>query len=58
MKQVFQFLELPEVTNHKYQKLNIGSYPPLDERIRQKLTQFFHPHNKELEDYLQMDFNW
>ena len=58
MKQVFQFLELPEVVNEKYHQLNIGSYPAVQDETRQKLTEFFHLHNQELEEYLQMDFNW
>ena len=58
MKQVFRFLELPEVINQKYQKLNVGSYPPLDKSMRQKLTEFFYPYNKKLEEYLQIQFNW
>ncbi len=58
MKQVFQFLELPEVINKKYHRLNIGSYPPVEEEMRQKLTEFFHSHNQKLEKYLQMKFNW
>ena len=58
MTQVFRFLEIPEVINQKYQKLNIGSYPPLDEGMRQKLNEFFCPHNKKLEEYLQRQFNW
>ena len=58
MKRVFQFLELPEVINNQYQKFNTGSYPPLEESIRQELAEFFYPHNKKLEEYLQIQFNW
>ncbi|ELS05437.1 tetratricopeptide repeat protein,sulfotransferase family protein [Xenococcus sp. PCC 7305] len=58
MELVFQFLELPKVINNQYHKLNIGSYPPLEEDIRQKLTEFFHIHNQKLEEYLQIKFNW
>ena len=58
MKRVFQFLELPEVINDQYQKLNLGVYPPLEEVTKQKLTEFFHPHNQKLEEYLNLRFDW
>ena len=58
MKQVCQFLEIPEFIVQKYHKLNIGAYPPGEETIRQKLTEFFVPHNQKLEECLEMKFNW
>ncbi len=58
MKKVFHFLEIPEFIEQQYHKLNIGIYPPGEENIRQKLTEFFQSHNKKIEDYLEINFNW
>lgn len=58
MKQVCQFLDIPEFIAQKYHKLNVGAYPPGEKNIRGKLIEFFLPHNQKLEDYLKMKFNW
>ena len=58
MKQVFQFLDLPDYQIPDYQKLNIGSYPKLEDSIRQKMSDYFRPYNQKLEAYLDMRLNW
>ncbi|NES05441.1 MAG: tetratricopeptide repeat protein [Okeania sp. SIO2F4] len=58
MKQVFEFLGLPEYQLAKYKKLNSGSYAPISDLLRQKLSEYFQPHNQRLEEYLGMKFNW
>lgn len=58
MKQVWQFLGLPEYQLPEYQNSNPGSYSPVDESTRQKLRDYFQPYNKQLEEYLGMKFNW
>ncbi|NEQ73263.1 MAG: tetratricopeptide repeat protein [Okeania sp. SIO2C9] len=58
MKQVFDFLGLPEHKLPKYKKLNSGSYAPISDLLRQKLSEYFQPHNQRLEKYLGMKFNW
>ncbi|NES75938.1 MULTISPECIES: sulfotransferase domain-containing protein [Okeania] len=58
MKQVFDFLGLPEHKLPKYKKLNSGSYAPISDLLRQQLSEYFQPHNQRLEEYLGMKFNW
>ena len=58
MKQVFDFLGLPEHKLAKYKKLNSGSYTPISDLLRQRLSEYFQPHNYRLEEYLGMKFNW
>jgi len=58
MKQVFNFLGLPEYKLAKYKKLNSGSYAPISDLLCQRLSEYFQPHNQRLEEYLGMKFNW
>lgn len=58
MKQVYKFLDLPEHQLSQYEKYNAGSYPSIEDEIRRSLSDFFAPHNKSLEEYLGMKFNW
>ncbi len=58
MKQIFNFLGLPDYQIPDYPKLNAGSYSSINESIRQKLSDYFQLHNQRLEEYLGMKFNW
>ncbi|MBD2451336.1 tetratricopeptide repeat protein [Nostoc sp. FACHB-152] len=58
MKQVFDFLEIPNFSLENYPKYNSSSYPKVNDDLRQKLTDFFQPHNQRLENYLGIKFNW
>jgi FkbM family methyltransferase len=58
MKEVFNFLELPDYQLKNYKKFNSGSYEDISESSRRQLSDFFKPYNQELEDYLGMTFNW
>ncbi|MGF1492955.1 MAG: tetratricopeptide repeat protein [Microcoleaceae cyanobacterium] len=59
MNQVFQFLEIPPKHNLKeYKPYNSGSYPETEQSIRELLSDYFRPYNKELEDFLEVKFNW
>jgi tetratricopeptide (TPR) repeat protein len=58
MKQVFDFLELPDYQINQYRKYCPGSYSPIDESTRQTLSELFQPHNQRLEKYLGRKFNW
>ncbi|NER06101.1 MAG: hypothetical protein F6K17_27690 [Okeania sp. SIO3C4] len=58
MKQVFEFLELPDHQLSEYRKLNPGSYSPINNQMRQRLSEYFQPHNQRLEEYLGMQFDW
>lgn len=58
MKQVYEFLNLPDHPLPEYRNYNPNSYPALNPVLRQQLADFFRPYNQELEDYLGMKFNW
>ena len=58
MRQVFNFLDLPDYQMPNYPKLNSGSYSFISESLREKLSDYFQPHNQRLEEYLGMKFNW
>jgi hypothetical protein len=58
MKKVFDFLRLPDYKIAEYEKLNPGYYPPVNESIRQQLSDYFLPYNRRLEEYLGVEFNW
>ncbi len=58
MEQVYDFLGLSNYPLAKYSKINGGSYNPADEKIRNVLRDYFEPYNRQLEEYLGMEFNW
>ncbi|MDY6782567.1 MAG: sulfotransferase domain-containing protein [Cyanobacteriota bacterium] len=58
MKQVYNFLNLPECPQTEYRNWNSNTYPPTSPTLRQQLAEFFQPYNQELEEYLGMTFNW
>ena len=58
MKNIFEFLDLPNIPNDNYQRYNTGSYPQVRDDLREQLSHFFAPHNQRLEEYLEMDLNW
>ncbi|MGE5660180.1 MAG: tetratricopeptide repeat protein [Actinomycetota bacterium] len=58
VKQVLDFLKLPEYQLSEYKNANPGSYSPLSESMRQMLREYFQPYNQELEEYLGLQFNW
>lgn len=58
MQQVYEFLEIPDYPLPDYPKYNSSSYPNVNHELRQKLSDFFRPHNQKLEDYLGMKFDW
>ncbi len=58
MKQVYDFLELPNHTLKQYKKFKSGSYSPTRSAIKQKLYEFFQPYNQKLEEYLDRSFDW
>ena len=58
MSEVFKFLNLPNCTLENYPKVNPGSYDPVDAELRATLIDYFAPYNQQLEEYLDMKFNW
>lgn len=58
IKQVLAFLNLPDWELKKTWVHNQGSYPAMSETLRSRLSEYFAPHNRKLEEYLGMAFNW
>lgn len=58
MKQVYEFLGISNYLLSEYSKINSGAYANISNELRQKLSEFFQPHNQKLEDYLGMEFHW
>ncbi len=58
MKEVCQFLNIPEQKSDRHIAYNVGTYPAVSTEIRQKLKEFFIPYNQKLEEYLGRKFNW
>ena len=58
VKQVLEFLDLPEYQLSEYQNANPGSYQPVNKSIRDWLRDYFLPYNQQLEEYLSTNFNW
>ncbi len=55
---VLEFLELTPFKLQKYEKIQKRQYDKMNPDTRQKLIEYFLPHNKNLYDYLEMDFDW
>jgi hypothetical protein len=54
-----RFLALPPNPLGKYGKFNDGRHKEgLDRAARKRLADFYRPHNRELYDYLGVDFGW
>jgi tetratricopeptide (TPR) repeat protein len=58
MKQVFDFLGIPTQQLKEYSKVNVGSYKNADPAIRRKLSEYFKSYNQQLEELLNLEFNW
>ena len=58
MTEVFEFLNLPNCPLNNYPKVNAGYYERIDPELRKTLTKYFAPYNRQLEEYLGMDFGW
>ena len=58
MSNVFQFLDLPDCPLNNYPKVNSGSYQPADPQLRNTIAEYFAPYNRQLEEYLGMEFGW
>ena len=58
LKQVLEFLDLPEYQLSEYQNANPGSYQPVNESVRDWLRDYFRPYNQQLEEYLGRKLDW
>lgn len=56
---VLAFLDLPEHRMAERKRHNVGKYSqPMSAAIRRDLSDYFHPHNQRLFEYLGRDFAW
>jgi hypothetical protein len=62
LKQVLAFLKLPEVAlpdrKQHYKQYNNTTYARMDSALRQRLLEYFAPHNARLYEFLGMNFDW
>lgn len=58
MKQVYEFLDIPEYQPPAYRNINPNFYSAIPDRLRYQLVEFFRSYNQQLEEYLGMKFNW
>ena len=58
MEQVYDFLGVTPQQLPEYSKINVGSYQEVDSEIRQTLTAYLKPYNRQLEEFLNLEFNW
>jgi hypothetical protein len=58
LNETFKFLGLPSYELNVYEHHNSGSYQPMNPETRKKLVDFYKPYNKELYDFLGVDYQW
>lgn len=59
MRQVFEFLEVPDYQDIQYTRKNTTTYPSqIDESLLTRLQEFYRPHNQRLEEFLGRKFSW
>jgi hypothetical protein len=56
--EVQAFLGLPQWDLGEYQKFNYAAYGGMKPEIRERLAEYFEPHNRELYELLGRDFAW
>lgn len=59
-EQVLEFLNLPKYQLSEYGKYNASDspYPQIGKEIYDRLTAYFLPHNRRLEEFLGINFEW
>jgi hypothetical protein len=55
---VLEFLGLPPADLAAYPVHGSGTYPPIRDETRARLTEYFRPHNERLYEYLGRDLRW
>ena len=55
---VLRFVGLPPNGAVRPRAVNVGRYPPMDHDLRESLTEYYDPHNRQLAELLGPDFSW
>jgi hypothetical protein len=58
LEQAHAHLGLPPHRNGELPALNAGSYEPMAEATRERLREYFRPHNERLRELTGIDFGW
>ena len=58
VNKVLNFLDLPSTSKINYLKKNIGKYPKMNFKTREKLIEYYKPYNLEIKNFLNIKFNW
>ena len=58
IEKVLQFLGLPGWQPKDFKKANVGSYQKMNSATRNRLLNYFEPHNHKLYEYLGINFGW
>jgi hypothetical protein len=58
MARVLRFVGLPPENGMRPRPVNTGRYPPMDCELRESLTEYYDPHNRQLGELHGPDFVW
>lgn len=58
LKQVFEFLELPDFQLGDYKQYNGANYQPVDDAVRGRLREYFQRYDRELAECANRKFSW
>jgi len=58
LNKVFSFLGLSNFELKKFEKFGFGNNPPMNEKTRNFLTEYFRSHNERLSKLIGPDFSW
>ncbi len=58
LEQIHEHLNLPRHPGGELPRLNAGSYEPMAEATRERLREYFRPHNERLYELTGIDFGW
>lgn len=58
MEKVLNFLKISTNEKIDFKKSNVGKYDKMNNKTREKLIEYYKPHNKELEKILGIELDW
>jgi hypothetical protein len=58
LRRVQEFLGLPAQELREYRRYNRARYEPMGDAVRRRLSDFFEPHNRRLEELVGREFGW